>query len=201
MEQEKKVIIELINAFTTVKTASEEAIKALEELAKDMNKESKPKIIYRCDRRKCKECNPDCGFTDDITHAENFTNNEGIYIEEKESTTGTLEMTLNWSEEQLRAFKDAVIKGARNVVNEKPIESEWPYKEVDRDAKKGEYIKIVKPWCLAQSYKAGDIFKVVHVYPNSKDVTANGVGENSGSSMYFYRSEYVVLEGYKPPKK
>lgn len=40
------------------------------------------KILYYCDRRKCKICNSNCEYTTDITHAKNFElDASGAYIE------------------------------------------------------------------------------------------------------------------------
>lgn len=29
-------------------------------------------ILYICDRKACKDCNPDCYYTEDVSHAVNF---------------------------------------------------------------------------------------------------------------------------------
>lgn len=38
---------------------------------------------YLCDRKKCRNCSyPECKYTEDITHAKNFTEVEkGIFVE------------------------------------------------------------------------------------------------------------------------
>lgn len=69
--------------------------------------------------------------------------------------------------------------------------------EVKRQAKVGEYIKIVESYSWLDDYKNGDIFKVVeHAYDeeNSKGVFININNEN----VYVSGVEYVVLEGYSP---
>jgi len=63
------------------------------------------------------------------------------------------------------------------------------FNEVQRHAKTGEFIKIVKPWCSSGFYKEGDIRRV------------NGQGHLSGmvfidgSDVIVDDIEYVVLEG------
>ncbi len=39
------------------------------------------KVIYLCDRRQCEKCNDFCRHTTDISHAINFENINGDYIE------------------------------------------------------------------------------------------------------------------------
>lgn len=54
------------------------AEKSLEE------QEAAPKIIYKCDKLKCKKCSvftSGCEHTTDITHAINFENKSGTYVE------------------------------------------------------------------------------------------------------------------------
>jgi len=51
----------------------------------EVNEKPEPsKILYLCDRRKCRNCNPDCKHTEDITHAENFEVSFLNYYVEKE---------------------------------------------------------------------------------------------------------------------
>lgn len=74
---------------------------------------------------------------------------------------------------------------------ERLFETPSTYKEVERRAEVGEYIKIKWPWGAGGDYKMGDIFKVknlagdygVHVFEHDR---------------YISNLEYVVLEGYKP---
>lgn len=47
----------------------DERIKELEERP---SPSPEPRILYRCDRRACRTCNPECCLTKDIRHAENF---------------------------------------------------------------------------------------------------------------------------------
>ena len=57
--------------ISTVERVSEEAAKARDS----------PQVLYVCDRRACRSCNPKCHRTLDITHAENFKNLDGIMVE------------------------------------------------------------------------------------------------------------------------
>lgn len=74
---------------------------------------------------------------------------------------------------------------------ERLFETPSTYKEVEREAEVGEYIKIKWPWGAGVDYKRGDIFKVrkvagdygVYVFEHTR---------------YISNLEYVVLEGYKP---
>lgn len=70
-------------------------------------------------------------------------------------------------------------------------------REVEREAKVGEYIKIVEPDCTFGDYDKGSIFKVKTVCEDG-DVE---VEQYKGDAVtYIYRREYVVLENYKPYK-
>jgi len=45
---------------------------------------SRPNVLYECDRRACKTCNPDCHNTHDIEHAVNFVRSQfGGFIEQR----------------------------------------------------------------------------------------------------------------------
>lgn len=81
---------------------------------------------------------------------------------------------------------------------ERLFETPSTYKEVEREAEVGEYIKIKWPWGAGVDYKRGDIFKVRKV----KNKYGVYVFEHD---RYISNLEYVVLEGYKPtatkPKK
>ena len=45
---------------------------------------SAPNVLYECDRRACKTCNPDCHNTHDINHAVNFVRGQfGGFIEQR----------------------------------------------------------------------------------------------------------------------
>lgn len=76
-------------------------------------------------------------------------------------------------------------------------------KEVKRPAKVGEYIKIVNA-DKGEKYKNGDIFKVKETIRfKIGDVRAccDGTGNTGGKGYnYISKSEYVVLENYKPYK-
>ena len=77
------------------------------------------------------------------------------------------------------------------------IEPEEPtYKEVKRKAKAGEYIKIVTPHYAFGLYSAGDILKVTMVKTNGVFFTTE-----KAKDFFVLHNEYVVLEGYKPPRK
>ena len=69
-------------------------------------------------------------------------------------------------------------------------------REVKREAKKGEYIKIVNPKTSFGDYWKGDIFKVEKTSFDGVDVEPYG----EGKCTYILNSEYVVLENYKPYK-
>lgn len=81
---------------------------------------------------------------------------------------------------------------------ERLFEKSSTVKEVSRQAKVGEYIKIKCPWGVSDAYKMGDIFKVRKV----EGKYGVYVFEHN---IYISNLEYVVLEGYKPtatePKK
>lgn len=49
------------------------------------------KPLYLCDRRKCKDCHSECSYTFDITHAKNFMNENGYFLEKEQQIIGT-----NW---------------------------------------------------------------------------------------------------------
>lgn len=67
-------------------------------------------------------------------------------------------------------------------------------KEVKRTAKVGEYVKIVAPTGFTnEKYKKGDILKVV-------GLTGFGNAKLSCGGEVAIEDEYVVLEGYEPPK-
>ena len=72
-------------------------------------------------------------------------------------------------------------------------------KEVKREAKVGEYIKIVKAYLTGGKYDDGDILKVVKTFPKSilslGYVRCEGIGDHN-----IVNSEYVVLENYNPIK-
>lgn len=77
-------------------------------------------------------------------------------------------------------------------------------REVERVAKVGEYIKIVRPMQTEGRYKKNDVLKVIRLCTHDGDVRTecDGLG-NVGYVGYNYinRAEYVVLENYKPKKK
>lgn len=69
--------------------------------------------------------------------------------------------------------------------------------EVGREAKVGEYIKIVNPQCSFNDYHKGDIFKVEMVERGGVHIEC----DDEEKCTYIYHKEYVVLENYEPPKK
>lgn len=81
---------------------------------------------------------------------------------------------------------------------ERLFETPSTYKEVEREAEVGEYIKIKWVWGISDAYKMGDIFKVRKVEKKSGVYVFE-------HNIYISDLEYVVLEGYKPtatePKK
>lgn len=68
-------------------------------------------------------------------------------------------------------------------------------REVKREAKVGEYIKIVDAKPLLIPYENGEIFRVICVNNTGCKV------ENSDKVVYAWHREYVVLENYKPEEK
>lgn len=68
-----------------------------------------------------------------------------------------------------------------------------PFVEVNREAKVGEWIKIVRPESTGGKYKYGDIFKVMSRKYNFIYV--------ADLERIIYHREYVVLENYEPKKK
>ena len=79
------------------------------------------------------------------------------------------------------------IKAAFNIVFGTGI------KEVKRNAKVGEYVKIVDASGACGKYKNGDILKIV----DSTVLVRYGHGDGE----FLYDSEYVVLEGYEQDKQ
>lgn len=86
-----------------------------------------------------------------------------------------------------------------------PYKKPEAVKEVNREAKVGEYIKIVKANPFLADYKNGQIFKVIGDSAASNVVLVSNTEAKATSVMYKYRypiisDEYVVLENYKPKK-
>lgn len=69
-------------------------------------------------------------------------------------------------------------------------------REVKRKAKVGEYIKIVDAKPLFDSYKNGDVFKVVSVHRAGVEIKKDETKVTAA-----WHEEYVVLENYKPEKE
>lgn len=68
-------------------------------------------------------------------------------------------------------------------------------REVKREAKVGEYVKVVNEKSVFNTYKNGEIFKVTYV-------TKSGcICKNSEKQCGLWHEEYVVLENYKPEEK
>lgn len=90
-------------------------------------------------------------------------------------------------------------QGVVFLIGEKGIKKA-EFKEVNRNAKVGEYIKIVNAVWTGEKYKKGDILKVKEIKDDGHVRTYyNGVGNTEGIGYNFiYRHEYVVLENYKP---
>lgn len=69
-------------------------------------------------------------------------------------------------------------------------------REVKRKAKVGEYIKIVDAKPLLNSYKNGDVFKVVSASRSGVEIKKDETQVTAA-----WHEEYVVLENYKPEEK
>lgn len=72
-------------------------------------------------------------------------------------------------------------------------------KEVKREAKVGEYIKIVDAYATKGKYKNGDILRVSKVFDSTGD-TKHHIHFEGGGYTNIVGSEYVVLENYNPIK-
>lgn len=48
-----------------------------------LGKESKeaPKILYKCDRRACEKCDPECEYIKDIRHAKSYELKSDVFVE------------------------------------------------------------------------------------------------------------------------
>ena len=76
------------------------------------------------------------------------------------------------------------------------VKTDVGVREVKRKAKVGEYIKIVDAHPLFNSYKNGDVFKVVSVSRSGVEIKKDETQVTAA-----WHSEYVVLENYKPEEK
>ena len=85
------------------------------------------------------------------------------------------------------AMSNKEIKDAFNIVFGAGI------KEVKRNAKVGEYVKIVDACGAGGKYKNGDILKIIE--------DTGHVRYGCGGVEFLYDNEYVVLEGYNPEKQ
>lgn len=95
-------------------------------------------------------------------------------------------------------------------VEDVPKEKTKPeVKEVKREAKKGDWIKIVKPSFTEECYSKGDILKVykrsrkhngVYCETKKKVNKYSGINNDKGN-VIIVDTEYVVLEGYEPTKE
>ena len=86
-------------------------------------------------------------------------------------------------------------KLAFNRLMGEDVKSDNGVREVKRKAKVGEYIKVVNEKSIFNTYKNGEIFKVICV-------TKSGcVCKNSEKQCGLWHDEYVVLENYKPEKE
>ena len=113
-------------------------------------------------------------------------------------------------EDEFDPYEGFRLASARAYGKEEPfkkkniIKKETSYKEVNRVAKVGEYIKIINPVYSFEEY--GDILRVskerggVHYsdYPKSRNVIRPIYGDEY---WYHFRGNYVVLEGYDPKKE
>ncbi|HWT74342.1 MAG TPA: hypothetical protein VN258_06445 [Mobilitalea sp.] len=81
----------------------------------------------------------------------------------------------------------------------KPTDSKAEQKEVKRQGKIGEYIKIVKANPVGIKYNNGDVFKVVLLPSGNCGVKVNIAGEKEPRCIC--NSEYVVLENYQSYSK
>lgn len=98
------------------------------------------------------------------------------------------------------------VKAFKKAFNGEKADDKAQVREVTRNAKVGEYIKIVHGVCTGDCYKDGEIFKVIEnddscggVYiKTDKTHPCCAVGREGQS--YVSRREYVVLENYKPYK-
>lgn len=96
--------------------------------------------------------------------------------------------------------------GAKLAFERLTGEDKPKYREVERSAKPGEYVKIVNASYVpvndddTPTYKNGDILKIIEVVPwfgEYKLVFRNGT-DIHGRSYILNHTEYVVLEGYTP---
>lgn len=86
-------------------------------------------------------------------------------------------------------------KLAFNRLMGEDVKSDNGVREVKRKAKVGEYIKVVNEKSIFNTYKNGEVFKVICV-------TKSGcVCKNSEKQCGLWHDEYVVLENYKPEKE
>ena len=100
-----------------------------------------------------------------------------------------------------KSAKDAIdgLTYAWGVVDEPQSKPE--VKEVKRTAKVGEWIKVVNP-IGDTAYAEGDIYKVTKVRTGVLGIEWAHVNKlyKNGNSVFISADEYVVLEGYEPPK-
>lgn len=92
------------------------------------------------------------------------------------------------------------VPGFKKDKKKEPKNTEPKVKEVNRSAKVGEWIKIVKPYDTKGKYKKGDVLKVINTaWSEDARTEYDGIG-NVGRKGFNYinRDEYVVLENYKP---
>lgn len=75
--------------IATLKEAVDELYKLNADLIERIHREpepaqpERPKVFYVCDRRACERCDPECIYTSDIRHAENFELKNDTMIERK----------------------------------------------------------------------------------------------------------------------
>ena len=97
-------------------------------------------------------------------------------------------------------FVEAV-KAFKKAFNGEKADDKAQVREVKRNAKAGEYIKIIEPFCSYGDYGKGDVFKVEKGKKEGVWVEYYGKdGNGDEKCRYMTDSEYVVLENYTPYK-
>lgn len=102
------------------------------------------------------------------------------------------------------AATEAAKAFAAALNGDKKTDDKAQVREVEREAKVGEYIKIVRGYAAHGLYKNGDIFKVYKVaslggvYCDMPKKT--GAYTRDNGNIIIWHDEYVVLENYKPYK-
>lgn len=127
------------------------------------------------------------------------TQNETIVIYRKDNKVIALDKSTGEKAEANCNPADDFRTGAKLAFNRLIGEAVNPdngVREVKRKAKVGEYIKIVDAHPLFNSYKNGDVFKVVSVSRSGVEIKKDETQVTAA-----WHEEYVVLENYKPEKE